>query len=123
MIKRIWALLLVSAALLSAETFPLVSRAAYYSANMPATLTTVVTGDAIIDGVYLSTGSTGGSYTIQDISTDCNSGVCKWFDTVPLAANTTYVIPIPQRGVPMSGGIKIQASGSNLISVKIIYRY
>lgn len=123
MAKRICALFCVAVALLSAATYPLVNRAAYYSANMPATLTTVVSGDAIIDGLYLSTGSTAASYTVQDISTDCNSGPCKWFDTVEIAQNTTYAVPIPSRGLAMPGGIKIQASGSNLISVKIIYRY
>lgn len=82
---------------------------------VPNTLTAVTNKTIDVDLIWLSNNTASAvTVTLQDQSTNCNSGACNVLPTVSIQANTAYILSI-SGSVRFLNGIKWQASSSNAI--------
>ena len=122
--KRIFVCLIVSLALLSAQTatvpFPGLQRKVEAKLLMPSTLTQItITGEAStvdvrVDYMTVSNpAATADTFTIQD----SDGATYAMFTNCPIAANTTYLIPLPlDSGLLFRGGVFVKSGTGNLIT-------
>ena len=122
--------LLILAAMLTLS-FPLMSQYPWAFSNpprtpvlygpvfMPLAATDVWTATTHLDFILLAN-TTGGAVTvtIKDKSTNCNGGACTIFPATSIPANSTW-IPEMRGGIPMIGGVNVQASSANAITTFI----
>ena len=124
--KRVLLIALLAAGVLSLLPLRLASQTAIpYPLNfstqwqsltgfLPNSSTAVTTADSYIDYLHLAniTGSPV-TVTITENSTNCSSGVCQWWPTISIPANTVYIQAMG--GVYSPGGVKWSASNASAV--------